>query len=134
MGNDFSKPTSKDVNAGVSKDFNADIFSLVWLDAKVHTSAENISAQGKLKEVINQIKTFEDITLCEQYIRSLSEDNRIIVMSSGSLGKEIVQRIHPLRQVFSIYIFCFRKETHEQWAEPYVKVNFISILILILIY
>ena len=128
MGNDFSKPTLKDVNDGVSKDFNADIFSLVWLDAKVHTSAENISAQGKLKEVINQIKTFEDITLCEQYIRSLSEDNRIIFMSSGALGKEIVQRIHPLRQVFAIYIFCFRKETHEQWANPYTKVNFNSIL------
>jgi hypothetical protein len=121
MGGSFTK--------SISDETNLETFSLIWLDAQVNRSKQNVEAQEQLRKLINQLKTFDDGQLCENYIQSLSENNRIVFMSSGQLGKEIVPRIHHLRQVFSIYIFCMNKQKYEELAEQYIKVNLIFILI-----
>jgi hypothetical protein len=126
MGDIFSKPTSEDTNL--------ETFSLIWLDATVNSSEENRLSQEKLRTSINHLKTFEDDKLCENYIRSLSENDRIVLISSGQLGKQIIPQIHHLRQVFSIYIFCRNKETYEKWANPFIKVNLIFIQIFYLFF
>jgi len=115
MGGSFTK--------SISDETNLETFSLIWLDAQVNRSKQNVEAQEQLRKLINQLKTFDDGQLCENYIQSLSENNRIVFMSSGQLGKEIVPRIHHLRQVFSIYIFCMNKQKYEELAEQYIKVN-----------
>src|ERR1700722_4333463 len=89
---------------------NLETFSLVWLDASVNGSKENIEAQQRLRTSINHLKTFENSDQCEKYIRSVSKDDRIVLIVSGQLGREIVPRIHKLRQVFSIYVYCMDKK------------------------
>ncbi|CAF3158929.1 unnamed protein product [Rotaria sp. Silwood2] len=42
---------------------------------------------------------------------------------SGQLGREIVPSIHNLRQVISIYVYCFDKKRNEQWACKHAKVR-----------
>jgi len=125
MGDIFSKSASEDTNL--------ETFSLIWLDATVNSSEENRLSQEKLRTSINHLKTFEDDKLCEDYIRNLSENDRIVLISSGRLGKIIVPQIHHLRQVFSIYIYCRYKEANEEWANKFIKVNLIFIQILIFI-
>jgi uncharacterized protein (DUF4213/DUF364 family) len=125
MGISSSKP--------LPADNNLETFSAVWLDASVNTTEENIQAQEQLRAVINHVKTFEDDKNCEDYIRTISENDRIVLIASGQLGKEIVPRIQQLRQIFSIYIFCLNIKANEKWSKEYIKVNSKMILIQILI-
>jgi uncharacterized protein (DUF4213/DUF364 family) len=125
MGISSSKP--------LPADNNLETFSAVWLDASVNTTEENIQAQEQLRAVINHVKTFEDGKNCEDYIRTISENDRIVLIASGQLGKEIVPRIQQLRQIFSIYIFCLNIKANEKWSKEYIKVNSKMILIQILI-
>jgi hypothetical protein len=102
---------------------NLETFSLLWLDASVNDVQENIDAQQQLRTSINYLKTFEDGDKCEEYIRSVPKDDRIILIISGRFGEIIVPRIHSLRQISSIYVYCKDKKRHETWANQFKKVN-----------
>jgi hypothetical protein len=123
MGTVLTRPSPDDTNV--------ETFSLIWLDATVNTSPENIQSQEILRESIDQLKTFDNGDECIKYIEYLSANDRIILISSGSLGRSIVPRIHELRQIFSIYIYCMNKEANEQWTKKFIKV--IKTLILLFI-
>ena len=102
---------------------NLEIFSLIWLDASVNDSEENVDAQHRLRTSINHLKTFEEGEECEHHIRAVSAEDRIVLIVSGRLGREVVPRIHQLRQVSSIYVYCMDKARNEQWAKQFKKVN-----------
>ena len=101
---------------------NLDAFPLVWLDNLVNISQENLDGQRLIRSSIDHLKTFENIDKCEEYIRSISREERIILIVSGRLGREITPRIHQLPQVSSIYVYCLDKSTNEQWAKQFKKV------------
>jgi hypothetical protein len=105
-----------------SPDDNLETFGLLWLDANVDTSEENRQAQKQLRHIINHLKIFDNQNLCQQYILSVSSQNRLILIVSGRLGQEIVPHIHHLRQISSIYVYCMDKKTNEKWAKHFTKV------------
>jgi hypothetical protein len=109
-------------NTSKSTDENLESLSLVWLDAKVNNSKDNIDAQNRLRSTINYLKTFHDETECENYIRAVPEGDRMLFIVSGGLGQTIVPRIHTLRQILAIYVFCFDRNKHEEWARKFTKV------------
>jgi hypothetical protein len=108
--------------ATLGDDQNLEIFSLVWLDVSVNSSKENIDVQQQLRTLIKHLKTFDNSNDCLQYIRNTSKQNQIILIVSGHLGQEIVPRIHRLKQIAFIYVYCMNKEKNEQWAQKYSKV------------
>ncbi|CAF2751887.1 unnamed protein product [Rotaria sp. Silwood2] len=69
-------------------DDNLETISLLWLDAAVHTSEANQEAQQQIRPIINHVTTFEHENLCEQYIRSISMQNRLVLTVSGRLDQE----------------------------------------------
>jgi tetratricopeptide (TPR) repeat protein len=101
---------------------NLETFSLIWLDGIINDSIENIETQQRLRTSINHLKTFQDADECIQYIESLPKD-RFVLIVSGRLGQQVVPRIHNLRQVYSIYVYCLDKERNEQWAKRYPKIK-----------
>lgn len=103
-----------------------EIFSLIWLDASVNSSQENINAQRQLRRLINRLKTFTDTDQCEQYIRSVPAGDQIVLIVSGHLGRVLVPRIHCIQQVSSIYVYCMDKTKNEQWSKQFTKVSYIS--------
>ena len=110
-------------NTSKSTDENLESLSLIWLDAEVNNSKDNIDVQKRLRSVINYLKTFQDIIECEEYIRSVPDGDRLLLIVSGGLGQELVPRIHKLRQILSIYVFCFDRKKHEEWTNKYCKVS-----------
>ncbi|CAF1237620.1 unnamed protein product [Adineta ricciae] len=104
-------------------DENLESLSLVWLDAHVDTSRENIQIQNQLRSIINYMKTFQDVLECEKYIRSVPDDDRILLIVSGGMGQQLVPSIHKLRQILSIYVFCLDKSKHEGWSQQYTKIK-----------
>jgi hypothetical protein len=108
------------------QDDNLESFGLLWLDAEVNSKEENREAQHELRSVINHVMPFEDPNLCQQYIHSASPQDRLVLIVSGRLGQEIVFRIHQLRQLSSIYVYCMDKERNEKWAKEFTKVSYFS--------
>lgn len=97
-------------------------FSLVWLDMSYNADADE-EMQKELQSIINHVVRFSDKEECKEYIGQRTKDDRIVLISSGRLGREIVPDIHQYRQVVSIYIYCMDKETHDKWACIFAKVK-----------
>jgi hypothetical protein len=102
---------------------NLETYFLIWLDAAVNSSEENVEAQQQLRTSINHLTTFDDDNECEEYIRTVSKYDRIILIISGQLGQKLVPRIHQLQQIFAIYVYCINKMQNEQWAPKFTKVR-----------
>jgi hypothetical protein len=102
---------------------NLEIFSLIWLDLSGNNIHENNDIQQQLRSIINYLKLFEDIDDCEQYIRSLSKDDRIVMVVNEKFALEITTRVHELRQITSIYIYSTDITDDYQWINQYKKVT-----------
>ena len=98
-----------------------ELFSLIWLDAN-DSVQEGRSTQQKLRSIINHLKKFRDGQECQQYIERRSPTDRLVLIVSGQLGREMVPSIYKLRQVSSIYVYCMNKERNKQWASQFTKV------------
>ena len=100
--------------------------SIVWLDGSVNSTAENVNAQQMFRTPTNHLKTYTDEKECENYIRSVSKDHRIILIVGDRLGSSIVPRIHQLLQVSAIFVYCMDKR-NQHWAKTYKKVSEIPV-------
>jgi hypothetical protein len=80
MGNIAAKLTTA---TNHPQDDNLETFSLVWLDTQVNTTEQNQRAQKKLRQIINHLKIFDDLDQCQQYILSLSSQDRLVLIVSG---------------------------------------------------
>jgi hypothetical protein len=107
----------------IQEDQNFETYCLIWLDASVNESQENIQAQKELRTSINHLITFEEEQQCFQYIKSIPKDDRIILIVSGRLGQIIVPEIVKYRQIVSIYVYCMNKKANEHWAKNFSKVK-----------
>ena len=110
------------IGASLCRD-NLETFSLIWLDKKVNETDSNRQTQKALRQIINNLKTFDDQQQCHNYITSCCAQDRMILIISGQLGQQLVPQIYQLRQISSIYVYCKNKEANEQWARKYDKVK-----------
>ena len=65
----------------------------------MNSTEENRQTQIELRQVINHLCVYENIEPCELSIKETCHE-KIILIVSGGLGREIVPRIHHLSQVF----------------------------------
>jgi hypothetical protein len=96
--------------------------SIVWLDASVNSTQENVNAQQMLRTPTNHLRTYTDDKECENYIRSTPKGHRIILIVGGRSGQLIVPRIHQLLQVSAIFVYCMDRR-NEKWTKTYKKVR-----------
>lgn len=102
---------------------NLETNCLIWLDNSVNKSEENISIQQIFRGLINQLWTFDNVEQCLQCINSLSDNDRIVMIVNGRLGRVAVPNVSSLRKVISIYVYCMDREMNQQWARQYPKVS-----------
>ncbi|CAF1147444.1 unnamed protein product [Rotaria magnacalcarata] len=103
-------------------DMRLEIFSLIWLDANSNAK-DTRDTEQKLRSIINHLKKFQDVKQCQKFIEERSKNDRITIIVSGQFGQEIVPAIHKLRQVISIYVYCFDIVLNKQWSDKYTKVK-----------
>jgi len=99
---------------------------LFWLDAEIHTSEHNQQVQKCLLLLNKNLKKFEHIKSCQDAIENYGNRNRIILIVSGRLGREIVPQVNDLSQIASIYIYCQDKKANEEWSSQFNKVSTIK--------
>ena len=103
-------------------DQNLEIFCLIWLDANPDAT-EGRNTEQKLRSIINHLKKFRDVKQCQNYIETKSQKDRLVMIVSGQLGREIVPSVHKFRQIISIYVYCMNKKRNEEWACKFTKVK-----------
>ena len=101
---------------------NLESFACIWLDQHLFTIDDNQLSLQRLRSVINHVQLFDQINRCIDCIRSIV-DEQIILIVSGSLGREILPVIHNLPQFSACYVFCGDVAVHRQWSCKYPKVN-----------
>ena len=101
-------------------DENLEMFCLIWLDAN---PSEGRDTEQKLRALINHLKKFQDVKRCQEYIEQRTQHDRLVLIVSGQLGREIVPNIHKLRQVISIFVYCMNRQANEQWSSKFAKVK-----------
>ena len=107
----------------VEKDENLEANGLIWLDASVNSSQENLQAQQQLRTSIDHLLTFDDDQQCLQHIHSLSKNNRVVLIVSETMGRIILPQIDQFQQITSIYIYCTDRKTDKQWTQQFPKVS-----------
>ncbi|CAF1147703.1 unnamed protein product [Didymodactylos carnosus] len=106
----------------VKQDRNLENLLIVWLDANIDKTEDNLLLKTKLRSVINYLKMFDNTAECVSFITTIREE-KVFLIVSGSLSEETIPRIHLMPQLESIYIFCHDKWKHETWSEEYEKVR-----------
>jgi hypothetical protein len=99
-----------------------DDVTLIWLDRSIARTDDNYYSMKRLCNLFNNIRTFSRI---DGFINYLNDglDEKIILVVSGSLGEEIIPKIHSFHLIDSIYIFCQNKTKHQLWAKDYSKIQ-----------
>jgi hypothetical protein len=90
--------------------------------------------EQKLREVVNDLKTFDNVDECVDYMTDAKEDEEnIILLVTGRLARHILPFIHDFQQITDIYIQCRPEnvERNKQWIKDYKKVTNSSILLLV---
>ena len=99
---------------------------LIWLDANIDEDNNDDCRNtiNQLQCVVNNVNTFTNDDQCIEFLNTIDSNNQQACMiTSGSLGQQIVPRVHEMSQVDSIFIFCGNKKHHEQWAKDWTKIK-----------
>ena len=99
-------------------------FHLVWLDGSIDeaNSDDCRNSISKLRQVVNTINKFIDVNECIDFINGIQEEKALII-SSGTLGQTTVPVVHNKPQVSTICIFCGNKARHKKWAKKWPKIK-----------
>lgn len=98
----------------------------ILLDSHVIADSILFGSQGRITMTANSgivnFRNHEECQ-CEKYIER-RPNYRLILITSGCSGCELVPRIHRLIQVASIYVFCRDETSHKKWACQFSKVRY----------
>ena len=99
-------------------------FCLIWLDSDIDevNNEDCINTITKLRQVVNTVKTFTNVNECINFITDV-EDEKIFMISSGSLGQLIIPIVHDKSQMSMFYIFCKNETSHDKWTQQWFKVK-----------
>jgi len=98
-------------------------FLLIWLDANLDETKDDFKTSLKhLRHVVASITTFTDAEKCFKFLNEIKKE-KIFMIVSGALGRQVAPELQVMPQLESIYVFCGNKSYHEEWAKTIPKVK-----------
>ena len=99
---------------------------LFWLDANIHLDDDNCKRTVKnFESVMRNIHVFNDAMKCANFLHTM-QNQTVFMVVSGSLGQQILPRIHHMSQLAAVLIFCSDRSKYEPLCRTYPKVRGIS--------
>ncbi|CAF1066406.1 unnamed protein product [Adineta steineri] len=96
---------------------------LIWLDKNIDENNDDYqNTITKLRRTHNDTNIFTDVDQCLKFIQTVV-DTKVCMIVSGSLGQNIMPRVHNMSQIDSIFIFCDNQKSHEQWVKDWPKIR-----------
>ncbi|CAF3389375.1 unnamed protein product [Rotaria sp. Silwood1] len=103
-------------------DTNLETFMLVWLDPRIDTDRGYIEMQKRLKDAFTCCIVFDDNNKCEQWLKRSTDDDRLVLVVSGAFGQMIVPKVHDMKQIVDIYVYCRNKSRHQRWTKTFRRI------------
>ena len=98
-------------------------FQLIWLDSNFNEANVHFKTSLEpLRQTVTLITTFTNADECVDFIHE-SEEGKVFLIVSDSLGRHVVPCIEKMSQLESIYVFCDNKVINEEWASKIPKVK-----------
>ena len=95
---------------------------LYWLDPN---AKDHIHLHSQLNQLVNnKLTIFDNPNNCIERIRSLQNEERVVLVVSGQFDKELVPTVNNSSQVLAIYIYCSNRDIHLQWVKNYKKASY----------
>ena len=96
---------------------------LVWVDSSIDENNEDSKhTLEQLRAVVNEVIIFQQVDDCVQFLKTVKNE-KALVITSGSLGQDLILQIHHMTQIDAIYIFCSNPARHQSWAPKWSKVK-----------
>lgn len=90
---------------------NKEDFQLIWLDASLNESSDILVTQKMLRMLNTNAQFYTDMNECLELINSIKTEHILLVVS-GQLARTVLPKIHSLRSVRAVFIFCETRELH----------------------
>jgi tetratricopeptide (TPR) repeat protein len=98
-------------------------FIVIWLDPNINESnADYQNSLVHIRRIVNSINTFANIDSCVQFLNGI-RDEKVFMIVSDHVCRQIVPRIQQMDQILSIYVFSNQTEEHELKANEWSKVK-----------
>ena len=117
---------SLELEGKVCKSINKKIYQLdkkiVWHDPNIYSPSNKHYYEEYFKKM--NIIRFDSHKTASEFIQSTDNSkNKYVIITSGTNGKELVEKIHDQTNVLGVVIFCMNKGYHEKWAAKFKKIH-----------
>lgn len=98
---------------------NLETFTLIWFGANV-----NNDMKSKLRNIINQLNSFQDNEQWQRYIETLTDQDRIILVICDQSAYKLLHRVHNYNQLSAVYLYGLNQKVNKIWSQQFHKVNY----------
>lgn len=113
-------------NAWSSARTNCEQITLVWLDSYVTDNKVFVDDIRLTKEILRELNDyvvlFDNELECLTYISSIKNETVLLIVSGLCATSKLLDSLHKLRHVDSIFIFCRNKDKYEHLKKDYQKI------------
>ena len=96
---------------------------LFWVDSSINPQDDDFQVTlTQLKSVMGIIHVFNDGDECMKFLGK-TENDHVYMVASGSVGQQILPRIHNMRQLVAVFIYCIDRSKYESLVKTYSKVR-----------
>lgn len=101
-----------------------DLINYVWLDASLRSRGTSQTTATKIQKIAKGcLQTFNEPDACIDYITNQPSKEKINLIITNKLGKDVVPLIYQLQQIAAIYVYCGDQKAAESWATSDLKVR-----------
>ncbi|CAF3335825.1 unnamed protein product [Rotaria sp. Silwood2] len=99
---------------------NLESITLIWYDSNIDKTNDTKKTMNELREINNGVVFHTDQEVCIDDIKSIATE-KIFLVTSGRDATMILEEIHALTQVDSIFIFCFKPKKYQNLLQKFSK-------------
>ncbi|CAF4926995.1 unnamed protein product [Rotaria sp. Silwood1] len=109
-----SRSISADTTLHSSKSsFMIENYVLFWLDTNINLQDDHYNNTIKhLQSIASNIHVFNDADQCINFFDKI-KNQKLLLIVSGSVGQEILPRIHNVPKLTAVFIFCQNQSKYE---------------------
>jgi tetratricopeptide (TPR) repeat protein len=103
---------------------NLETITLLWYDPTIVDRKEDTTqTMNELRELVNDYVVFHvNEDECITYIKSIEKEEKLFFVTSGRRATSILNEIHELPQIDSVFIFCYKPEKYQHLLDEFTKI------------
>jgi tetratricopeptide (TPR) repeat protein len=104
-----------------SENANKESITLLWFDPNIGSGQDTEQTKQKLRSINDYVVLHTDCDQCVADIQAIKTE-KIFLITSGSKAFQLLPHVAHLRQVDSIFIFCFEKDHYQRLTTQFPKI------------